>query len=232
MSILLIRHGETALNVARVLQPADTPLSARGVAQAEALARRLAGLHVVHIVSSDLPRALATAQAIAAATGAPRSTTPLLHERNFGDWRGQPYDVMSIDPLTLQAAPPGGESAADFQARVAQAWAHVVALAQTQTQAQAQTQAVGPTSARVDAPAPSAPVASPAALVVVTHGLVLGAMLTRHARLPDASPPPTHLRNTGLSIVEAHPPHAARLVDCTQHLDDQTLDDARALSGG
>lgn len=224
MSILLIRHGETALNVARVLQPADTPLSARGVAQAEALARRLAGLHVVHIVSSDLPRALATAQVIAAATGAPLSTTPLLHERNFGDWRGQPYDVMSIDPLTLQTAPPGGESAADFQARVAQAWAHVVALALALP--------VGPTSARVDAPASSAPVALPAALVVVTHGLVLGAMLTRHARLPDGSPPPTHLRNTGLSIVEAHPPHAARLVDCTRHLNDQTLDDARALSGG
>ena len=34
MTLLLIRHGETALNVARVLQPADTPLSARGVAQA------------------------------------------------------------------------------------------------------------------------------------------------------------------------------------------------------
>ena len=32
----LIRHGETSLNVARVLQPADTPLSARGHAQAVA----------------------------------------------------------------------------------------------------------------------------------------------------------------------------------------------------
>ena len=34
MSIILIRHGETAFNVARVLQPADTPLSERGIAQA------------------------------------------------------------------------------------------------------------------------------------------------------------------------------------------------------
>ena len=32
-TLLLIRHGETALNVARVLQPADTPLSARGLLQ-------------------------------------------------------------------------------------------------------------------------------------------------------------------------------------------------------
>ena len=60
MNLLLIRHGETALNVARVLQPADTPLSARGIAQAEALASRLASMNVEAIVSSDLPRALRT----------------------------------------------------------------------------------------------------------------------------------------------------------------------------
>ena len=42
MTILLIRHGETALNAARIVQPADTPLSERGIAQARALARRLA----------------------------------------------------------------------------------------------------------------------------------------------------------------------------------------------
>ena len=74
MTLLLIRHGETALNAARVLQPADTPLSARGAAQAEALAGRLAawrgaprepgGAPLAGILSSDLPRALATAEAI------------------------------------------------------------------------------------------------------------------------------------------------------------------------
>ena len=93
MSLLLIRHGETALNVARVLQPADTPLNERGVAQAEALARRLASLRVATIISSDLPRALRTAQAIAATTGAAIETSALLQERNFGDWRGQSYEA-------------------------------------------------------------------------------------------------------------------------------------------
>jgi len=67
MTILLIRHGETALNVARVLQPADTPLSARGIAQAEALARWLAAMNVCAIVTSDLPRARRTS-AIGAAS--------------------------------------------------------------------------------------------------------------------------------------------------------------------
>jgi 2,3-bisphosphoglycerate-dependent phosphoglycerate mutase len=156
MSLLLIRHGETALNVARVLQPADTPLSARGVAQAEALAQRLATLGIGAIVSSDLPRALRTAQAIAAATGAPIETSALLQERNFGDWRGQPYDALAIDPLTLQEAPPGGESVAAFEQRVARAFARVVELQALR----------GGT------------------LAVVSHGLVIRAMLAALVRLP------------------------------------------------
>ena len=35
MTLLFVRHGETALNAARVMQPADTPLSPRGLAQAQ-----------------------------------------------------------------------------------------------------------------------------------------------------------------------------------------------------
>jgi hypothetical protein len=53
MSILWLRHGETALNAARVLQPAATPLSERGHAQAAAAARRLAALRPVALLSSE-----------------------------------------------------------------------------------------------------------------------------------------------------------------------------------
>jgi probable phosphoglycerate mutase len=204
MSLLLIRHGETALNVARVLQPADTPLSERGVAQAEALAARLGAMDVRAIVSSDLPRALRTAQAIAAATGATIETTPLLQERNFGDWRGQPYDRLPLDPLTMAGAPPGGESAAAFAQRVAAAFAHVV-----QRRA-----SLGGT------------------LAVVTHGLVIRALLAAHVRLGDGIAVPGHLGNTGLSVIEPEAPHRATLVDCTRHLQPGVRDDARALSGG
>ena len=204
MNLLLIRHGETALNVARVLQPAGTPLSARGIEQAEALARRLTTMNVRAIVSSDLPRALRTAQAIAAATGLSVETTPLLQERNFGDWRGQAYDGMAIDPLATAEAPPNGESSAAFEQRVAAAFAHLV-----RRQA-----AVGGT------------------LAVVTHGLVIRALLASHIRLADGMVQPTHLGNTSLSIVGATPPHLASLLNCTQHLDAAARDDAHALSGG
>lgn len=237
MQLILVRHGETALNVARVLQPAATPLSARGLAQADAVARRLAGTNVLQIVSSDLPRAFATAQAIAASTGAPLATTPLLHERNFGDWRGRSYDGMSLDPRSWRDAPPGGESADAFHARVALAWAHVVAVAgaltQTLAQALAQTHAQArPRERSGDAVERALPRDAEPAVVVVTHGLVLGAMLSAHAQLAGAFAVPAHLRNTGISIVEAAAPHAARLVDCTLHLEAATHDDPQALSGG
>lgn len=204
MSLLIIRHGETALNVARVLQPADTPLSARGIEQAEALAHRLSTMNVSAIVSSDLPRALRTAQAIAAATGAPIETSALLQERNFGDWRGQPYDGMAINPLTMLEAPPGGESVAVFAQRVADAFAFVV---------QRRARAGG-------------------VLAVVTHGLVIRALLSAHVCLARGVQAPAHLGNTSLSIVGALPPHEAERVNCTLHLEAATRDDAHALSGG
>lgn len=209
MNLLLIRHGETALNVARVLQPADTPLSARGIAQAEALAQRLAAMNVRAIVSSDLPRALRTAQAIAAATGAAIETTPLLQERNFGDWRGRPYDAMAIDPLTMTEAPPNGESTAAFEQRVADAFAHVLARQ-----------------------AAIAPGSGGGGLAIVTHGLVIRALLVAHLRLSDGMRQPTHLGNTSLSIVGAGAPHRVSLLNCTRHLDAGARDGAHALCGG
>ena len=204
MSIYLIRHGETALNASRTLQPADTPLSPRGEAQAAAIARRLVDAGVVAIVSSDLPRAAQTATAIAAACGLPIRWEPLLHERNFGDLRGQPYDGLAFDPLTLVDAPPGGESAATFRARVAEAFARIVAW-----------------RAELDGN-----------LAVVTHGLVIGAILEAHARLAERDALPERLANASLTVLAALPPHDVGLLDCTRHLEGGAADDAHSLSGG
>lgn len=206
MSLLLIRHGETPLNIARVIQPADTPLSDKGHGQAAALARRVAAMGLTAIVSSDLPRALQTAEHLARATGLPITTTPLLQERHFGDLRGRAYDGLAQDPLTMAEAPPGGESLAAFESRVAAAFAHVVALRAS----------VG------------------GALAVVSHGLVVRAMLLRHARpMADAAAAwPAGLRNGSLSIVGAAPPHAIDLLDCTAHLDGDLRAAPRSLSGG
>ena len=200
----LIRHGETALNVARVLQPAHTPLSQRGRAQARALAERLVPLRLSAIISSDLPRALQTAEAIAAACALPIETSALLHERNFGDLRGRPYDTLGYDPIAADEAPPGGESMAEFEARAAQAWQRVL---------QAHALAGGP-------------------IAVVTHGLVLKAWLRPGLIDLGGMSLPMHLANTALSTVQARPPHRVHTLACARHLQGMDGDDARSLVGG
>lgn len=204
MSILFIRHGETALNAARTLQPTDTPLGERGFAQAQAVAARLADAGITHILSSDLPRALQTAQAIAAATGAVIETTPLLQERNFGDLRGRPFDGLGFNPLLMDEAPPGGESIADFRARVAAAFALAVRL-----------------RASIDG-----------SLAVVTHGLVVRAVIEHHLTLAAGQSLPHQVRNTSVTITAMLPPHAAELIDCTRHLDAERGHADASLSGG
>ncbi|GAB4123338.1 MAG: histidine phosphatase family protein [Rubrivivax sp.] len=190
MTMVWLRHGETALNAARVMQPADTPLSARGLAQARAAAERLAALRPAAIVSSDLPRALQTAEALAALTGLPVHTEPLLQERNFGAWRGRPWDELGFDATTMEAAPEGGESLAAFLQRCDAAWAAMVSR-----------------RAAVGGP-----------LVVVSHGLLIHAVLRRHARLDAGLTLPERLANTAVSEVDAAPPHRARRVGCVAHL--------------
>lgn len=203
MSLFLIRHGETPLNASRVMQPADTPLSPRGLRQAEALAQRLGTMGLAAIISSDLPRAWRTAEAVAGVAGLPITACALLHERNFGELRGRAYDTLGFDPLTMVDAPEGGESAAAFAQRVATAFEALVAL-------------------RATLPGP---------LAVVTHGLVIRALLERHAALPPGTVLP-RIANASLSIVAPQAPHRLELLDCTRHLDGALRDDAHALSGG
>ncbi len=205
MSIVLVRHGETALNAARVMQPADTPLSERGVAQARSLAQRLAATQrVTAIVSSDLPRAWGTAEAVARAVGLPVQPSALLQERNFGALRGQPYDTLGFDPLVMDEAPPGGESAAAFDRRVQAAFDEMCRLH----------------------------AARATDLVVVTHGLLIRRLLAGPLRLGAEALRDLHLGNTSVSIFDALPPHAMQLLNCTRHLDSAARDDSRALSGG
>lgn len=201
MRLLLIRHGETALNAARILQPPDTPLSERGLAQAAALARRLAGEPIAALWSSDLPRAWQTAVAIA--SGRAIRAEPLLQERNFGDWRGQPYDSLAFDPLAALEAPPGGESAQAFDERIARAWAQAEAAAAE----------------------------LPGALALVTHGLVIRRLFETGIVRLEAAPLPARIGTTSLTVVEGRPLRAS-LVDCTAHLDAARADDPQALSGG
>lgn len=88
--VVLWRHGRTAHNAAARLQgQSDIPLDEVGVWQAETAAAALASRYrVTHLVSSDLGRARATAQALADRTGLGVVTDVRVRERSFGDWEG------------------------------------------------------------------------------------------------------------------------------------------------
>jgi probable phosphoglycerate mutase len=152
----------------------------------------VAALLPAALLSSDLARAWQTAQALADAAVLPIEASPLLHERNFGDWRGRAWTDVGADPFTLQEAPPGGESMAAFEQRVAAAWAQLQAR---------RAQLAGP-------------------LVVVTHGLLIHRLLSAHAALAPGTVLPRQLDNASLTVLDAAPPHAVTLMGCTRHLAD------------
>lgn len=90
-NIYLIRHGVTEWNRAMRLQgQTDIPLDTEGLAQADAIAQRLAALPSPPTVlfTSDLTRAKQTGQAVADRLGLCIQTTPLLRESNLGEWEG------------------------------------------------------------------------------------------------------------------------------------------------
>ncbi len=90
--LFALRHGQTAWNAQlRIQGHLDQPLDDTGRWQAAQLGQALAGEALAAIYSSDLQRALATAQAVAATTGAPLHTDVRLRERAFGRFEGQTY---------------------------------------------------------------------------------------------------------------------------------------------
>lgn len=94
MTIFLVRHGETAWNRARRYQGwSDSPLTSRGIAQAEAIGRRLDNIPEAKgaaIVASPLGRARRTAEIIAECLGRTEAVgfDERLREISLGSWDG------------------------------------------------------------------------------------------------------------------------------------------------
>jgi len=88
--LFLARHGETSWNREQRWQgQVDIGLNSSGLAQAQALAERLVGRGITHIVASDLSRARETAEIVARHLGiADLSIDPDLRERGYGVFEG------------------------------------------------------------------------------------------------------------------------------------------------
>jgi probable phosphoglycerate mutase len=129
--LIIVRHGQTANNAARLLQgQLDIPLADAGVRQAEALAKALSAEPIDLIISSPLMRALKTAQIVNAGRDISLTTHADLRERCFGSLQGQAIAfyqeaLAASGQSRLEYQPPGGESIPDMAARCARAWAEI-----------------------------------------------------------------------------------------------------------
>jgi len=91
--LFLIRHGQSAGNAAgRFGGHSPTPLSDLGFEQARLTAEALAKENVNAIYSSDLLRAIQTAEPLSKLTGIPIITKPEFRERNVGVLEGLTFD--------------------------------------------------------------------------------------------------------------------------------------------
>ncbi len=183
MRVVVVRHGITEWNAARRFQgQTDVMLSEAGRRQARSVGQRLHAERFVLCVASDLRRTRETADTILAEMAQPPTLRlePDLREMNFGVWEGLTFDQVAerwpneaadFHRHTL-LAPPGGETWAQFDARVARGFQR------HRTQAGADD-----------------------ALLLVVHGGVIHALVRRLMKLGDG-PSPIHVDPAGITEIE------------------------------
>jgi probable phosphoglycerate mutase len=126
--LVIARHGETQWNAEQRFQGfSDSPLTAAGEAQAEALGERLAREHFDAVYCSDLGRVRQTVAPFLARSGLEASFDAALRERCYGALEGKtlpelqrefPDDLARYRGRDPHAVPPGGESTAQFHERI------------------------------------------------------------------------------------------------------------------
>ena len=87
ITIYAVRHGQAAHNTKHIFNLYNDPISHltdKGVAQAEQAARQLKNAGITHIYSSELVRAVETADIIGNATGNNAVVDPRINEHNSG----------------------------------------------------------------------------------------------------------------------------------------------------
>jgi probable phosphoglycerate mutase len=134
--VLLVRHARSADVVPGTPEAADPGLHKVGKRQADALAARLATKPLAAVVSSQLRRAILTAQAIAEPHGLDVGIDPDLQEVLLGDWGGGEFRrrAAARDPAWLAWSAtgrwdgiPGAEGDAALRSRVRNAVERVAA---------------------------------------------------------------------------------------------------------
>lgn len=135
-ALVLIRHAETAM-AGRFCGDSDPPLNAAGEAQLASIVEQLASLDIARIVSSDLRRAMQTANAIGERIGIHVEPRRNLREIHFGEWEGLNWlEIEQRFPLESQSwlrefpwrSAPSGERYEEFAARVQSEFVHLLSV--------------------------------------------------------------------------------------------------------
>nr|WP_321355335.1 histidine phosphatase family protein [uncultured Draconibacterium sp.] len=126
--ITIIRHGETMWNVQKRIQgQRNSKLSENGITQAELVAKALAKREFDVLISSDLERALETANIINKQLLIPHKYSANLRERSFGIFEGKnfaeieekyPEEYRRYKERNPEFVVPGGESLQQLYQRV------------------------------------------------------------------------------------------------------------------
>lgn len=180
-SVLLVRHGQTYGNIEQAFcGHTDTELTPLGIAQAQALGRRLKGQKIDAAYSSDLSRARMTAQHALEQSGAlPIQLDPDLREMHYGDWEGlsgaslrESQREQLRDFFLCRAPAPGGETVAQIRERTAGAVRRIAAAHMGQT------------------------------VLVVSHGNAIAAMLAELLQMPVESSWSFAVENTSVTRMQ------------------------------
>lgn len=132
MELIFIRHGQSTANAEGILQGhSDYPLSQLGRNEARELGKRLKKQNLTYdrIYSSDLKRAVETAELITDELGLPQNSitfTDLLREHNLGVYEGKVFNDLPPEEKkflqdtwdTPDRRLPEGESVNDFLHRL------------------------------------------------------------------------------------------------------------------
>ena len=105
MRLWLIHHGETQANIDGLYSGhAPTPLTARGIEQAQNLHTLLHGVSFDLVLCSELERAQHTARRVLSDRQLPVQIIPELNEMFFGDWEMRHHrDLMQEDAENYSA---------------------------------------------------------------------------------------------------------------------------------
>ena len=125
-TLILLRHGRSSANTAGVLagRTPGVELDDTGLAQAEKVPGRLAGVPISEIVHSPMLRCAQTVAPLATERGLTPVTEADLAEVDYGTWTGSELKKLGKEPLwkVVQSHPsaavfPEGEGLAAMQAR-------------------------------------------------------------------------------------------------------------------